>query len=381
MRQIIFGEVDVVKVSRSFGSMNLLSTIEMNDIKQEDAIAFDAEGRGLVDGVAVVVDGATGFQKDIDKDGNIVSLPDITSGEHSSARIWADALAEALLRNAKNDKIGLVDILEIANQEASENMPMVSENFEAFQTPSATFILARVCKGNLEVIGSGDCGILISYKDGDIDSITGNTILENIRKERSERIKLENLGFDSMSKEEKAKITHRYMKETRTNLGNPKKGYFVPHYNGGEAMKDFIGDMKVVKSDNKRSFNNIKRGDIWVLYANAEEVNSVMMSSDGFIEKVLKNELVSKNEFIKIGRNKKYLDLLARQLREIESGSQADQSSLAMKIVNNKKANTGSADDAMAICFDVNKSKEDAVEGRKNLSLALASHYKRQNSL
>lgn len=371
----------MVKVSRSCGSMNLLSIIEMNDIKQEDAMAFDDEGRGLVDGVAVVVDGATGFQKDIDKDGNIVSLPDITSGEHSSARIWADALAEALLRNAKDDKIGLMDILEVANQEASENMPMARDDFEAFQTPSATFILARVCKGNLEVIGSGDCGILISYKDGTIDSITGNTILENIRKERSEKIKLENPGFDSMGKEEKAKITHRYMKETRTNLGNPEKGYFVPHYNGGEAMQEFMGDMKVVKSDNKRSFNNIKRGDIWVLYANAEEVKSVMMSSDGFIEKVLKNELASKDELIKIGRNQKYIDLLARKLRETEIGSQSDQNALAMKIVNNRKPNTGSADDAMAICFDVNKSKEDAVADRKNLSLTLASHYKNQNSL
>lgn len=62
-------------------ALKLISSLDMNDIKQEDVMLYDEGGQGNVSGAAVVADGATGFLKDVDVRGNLVSLPDIVSGD------------------------------------------------------------------------------------------------------------------------------------------------------------------------------------------------------------------------------------------------------------------------------------------------------------
>lgn len=106
-------------------TIRLLGTLDMNDIKKEDAMRYDCSLAGNVEGIAIVVDGATGFQKDIDQNGNIYVLPDITEGEYSSARIWADTLADEMLVLAKNQRNGMVEILQSAIENATRKMPVV----------------------------------------------------------------------------------------------------------------------------------------------------------------------------------------------------------------------------------------------------------------
>ena len=86
-------------------ALKLISSLDMNDIKQEDVMLYDECGQGNVSGAAVVADGATGFLKDVDVRGNLVSLPDIVSGGYSSARVWAEKLAERLLANMADERL------------------------------------------------------------------------------------------------------------------------------------------------------------------------------------------------------------------------------------------------------------------------------------
>lgn len=359
-------------------AIRLLGSLDMNDIKKEDAMRFAEKEHGGVQGVAVIVDGATGFQKDIDAAGNIIALKDIVEGKHSSARVWADILADKLLETAQSDQLGLVDGLRQAIQSASAEMPVNTKDFASFQAPSAAVIMARIKDGMFEVIGSGDCCLLVEYQDGRVDTITGNTILDNIRAQRDMRIKRENPGFDNLGKEEQAKIRFRYMKQTRESLGDPKKGYFVPFYQSVKAMDSFLGEQKVTSADNVRSINNIKRGDIWVMYARAEEVKAFMVSSDGFVDKVLKNKLAKPGELINLGKNQIYLNRLGEKLRQIEMGSDRDHHATAMKIAQGKK-NTGSADDAVALCFNVNVPNQKAFNNRQRIMPVPMSHYRQKS--
>lgn len=358
-------------------AIRLVGLLDMNDIKQEDAMRYSEKDIGAVAGAAVIVDGATGFQKDIDAKGNIVKLPDIVEGDLSSARVWADLLADKLLATVQNGNLGLVDGLRDAIDQASDEMPLKTTEFARFQAPSSTIMAARVKDGMFEVIGSGDCCLLVEYQNGKIDSITGNRILDDIRTRRDEKIVAENPGFENMSGEEKAKIRFRYMKETRQNLGNPQQGYFVPFYQGTEEMQRFLGEQRVVDANQARSINNIARGDIWVMYAKAEKVKAFMMSSDGFIDKVLKNKLAKPQEIIQMGKNQHYLNHLGQKLRRIELGSDADYHAVAMKTAQGKK-NTGSADDAVVLCFEVNKPAVEAVRERQSILPVLAKHYRQK---
>mgnify|MGYP001544059799 CR=1 FL=1 len=69
-------------------ALKLISSLDMNDIKQEDVMLYDEGGQGNVSGAAVVADGATGFLKDVDVRGNLVSLPDIVNWLNVCWRIW-----------------------------------------------------------------------------------------------------------------------------------------------------------------------------------------------------------------------------------------------------------------------------------------------------
>lgn len=358
-----------MKVCKLYGSL------EMNDIKQEDAMLYDDSVSGLVDGIAVIVDGATGFQKNINEKGEIFSLSDITSAEHSSARIWADILAEKLLKNAQKVDMGLVDVLKKSIEEATKDMPITRDDFESFQTPSASVLVVRLRMGSFDVIGSGDNCLVVKYKDNEVDAITGNTILDNIRAEREIKIRQDNPDFDSLSKPEQAKIKFRYMKRTRETLGDPKEGYFVPFYNSHKAMDKFLGEMVADDVSSNRSINKYGRGDIWVMHASLENISSFMMSSDGFIDKAFRKNLITKEELIAKAKKPGYLQQLGLMVRGIELNSDHDSNATAMKVAQGK-ADTGSADDAVALYFGVKKDTKQSKEDRLNLGLALATHYK-----
>lgn len=213
-----------------------------------------------------------------------------------------------------------------------------------------------------------------------MDVITGNKILDKIRSDRDLKIREENPCFESLSKAEKAKIQFRYMKETRQKLGNRKEGYFVPFYDGNKKMGDFLGQMNVVSQNNHRAINNIGRGDIWLMSVDAENIKSFMMSSDGFLDRIIKNKMATPEEIMKnVRADRNYINNLGQALRIVETGSDDDFNAVAMKLAQGKKA-TGSADDAVALYFDVSVDGHEAVQSKKNtFGVALAKHYQYKN--
>lgn len=72
-------------------ALKLISSLDMNDIKQEDVMLYDEGGQGNVSGAAVVADGATGFLKDVDVRGTVVCCLNIGTGGWkplSAVRCW-----------------------------------------------------------------------------------------------------------------------------------------------------------------------------------------------------------------------------------------------------------------------------------------------------
>ncbi len=343
---------------------HLTRIVDMNDIKKEDAYRVGKD-------IAIVVDGATGFQKDIRPDGSIVPLAQITNETLSSARIWAENLAESLYKRAKTDPSCWMTILKKSMREASRKMPLVRSKFEAFETPSSPVLMMRVLHGVMEVLGSGDCGLLIKYKDGSIDSFVGSAILEEIRQKREEKIRSIFPDFNDKTKEEQAKIRFYFMKETRRNLGNFKNGYFVPHMNGTKNMHRFVGKQKVVSANQNRSLNYHQRGDIWELYAEVDKIDTLVLSSDGFVERILKNQLATAADLLEAVTDPVKITKLAADLRAVDLTSDSNPHAMAMKTVNKSVQKTGSADDATALFGFIQVKSKDAFLARQRRLPAL----------
>lgn len=332
-------------------ALKLISSLDMNDIKQEDVMLYDEGGQGNVSGAAVVADGATGFLKDVDVRGNLVSLPDIVSGGYSSARVWAEKLAKRLLANMADERLGLRQVLKLSVGEATRQVQPLFGSCERFRTPSAAVIAVRQRGSRWEAVGSGDCCLLLEYRDGRLETVVGSSVLEKIRAAREAEIRREKPDFDNLSAEEKAKVRYFYMKQTRQSLGVFPGGYWVPFYGGDAVLDRFIGGVEPVSAAG-RKINYLNRGDVWEMSVSASELKSFMLSSDGFIEKVLKFGLADAAELAAAGKTFSSLAALGQKLRQYELKSAGDVSASAMKVVQGKKE-TGSADDAMAMCFEI----------------------------
>ncbi len=273
-------------------ALKLISSLDMNDIKQEDVMLYDEGGQGNVSGAAVVADGATGFLKDVDVRGNLVSLPDIVSGGYSSARVWAEKLAERLLANMADERLGLRQVLKLSVGEATRQVQPLFGSCERFRTPSAAVIAVRQRGSRWEAVGSGDCCLLLEYRDGRLETVVGSSVLDR-----------------------------------------------------------FIGGAEPVSAAG-RKINYLNRGDVWEMSFSASELKSFMLSSDGFIEKVFKFGLADAAELAAAGKTFSSLAALGQKLRQYELKSAGDVSASAMKVVQGRKE-TGSADDATAMCFEI----------------------------
>ena len=230
-------------------ALKLISSLDMNDIKQEDVMLYDECGQGNVSGAAVVADGATGFLKDVDVRGNLVSLPDIVSGGYSSARVWAEKLAERLLANMADERLGLRQVLKLSVGEATRQVQPLFGSCERFRTPSAAVIAVRQRGSRWEAVGSGDCCLLLEYRDGRLETVVGSPVLEKIRAAREAEIHREKPDFDNLPAEEKAKVRYFYMKQTRQSLGVFPGGYWVPFY-GGDALRAWQAACEAASAQN-----------------------------------------------------------------------------------------------------------------------------------
>lgn len=233
-------------------ALKLISSLDMNDIKQEDVMLYDEGGQGNVSGAAVVADGATGFLKDVDVRGNLVSLPDIVSGGYSSARVWAEKLAERLLANMADERLGLRQVLKLSVGEATRQVQPLFGSCERFRTPSAAVIAVRQRGSRWEAVGSGDCCLLLEYRDGRLETVVGSPVLEKIRAAREAEIRREKPDFDNLPAEEKAKVRYFYMKQTRQSLGVFPGGYWVPFYGGDAVLDRFIGGAEPVSAAGRK---------------------------------------------------------------------------------------------------------------------------------
>ena len=181
-------------------ALKLISSLDMNDIKQEDVMLYDEGGQGNVSRAAVVADGATGFLKDIDVRGNLVSLPD---------RVWAEKLAERLLANMADERLGLRQVLKLSVGEATRQVQPLFGSCERFRTPSAAAIAVRQRGSRWEAVGSGDCCLLLEYRDGRLETVVGSPVLEKIRAAREAEIRREKPDFDNLpvGRREKNKLS------------------------------------------------------------------------------------------------------------------------------------------------------------------------------
>lgn len=215
----------------------------------------------------------------------------------------------------------------------------------------AAAIAVRQRGSRWEAVGSGDCCLLLEYRDGKLETVVGSPVLEKIRAAREAEIRREKPDFDNLPAEEKAKVRYFYMKQTRQSLGVFPGGYWVPFYGGDAVLDRFIGGAEPVSAAG-RKINYLNRGDVWEMSVSASELKSFMLSSDGFIEKVLKFGLADAAELAAAGKTFSSLAALGQKLRQYELKSAGDVSASAMKVVQGRKE-TGSADDATAMCFEI----------------------------
>ena len=314
----------------------------MNDVKGEDGYGFCTQS-----GIAVICDGASGFHKDFDENDNLVPIKDLTDGDVTSAKAWADKLTKYMLSGLKKG-MSLEKALKQAIADATKCFPLKNRDFKKFQTPSATIIAIRVTEDGFEAIGSGDCGMLLDFGGGNVLSIVEDKVLPAIRAKREASIHEAYPNFDNLKKEKQATIRYRFMQQTRESLGSYNGGYFVPYYGGAEKMDDFMQTFQ--KAEGKYvTITSYGRGDIWTL--KAKSVKSVLISSDGFLKKVLQCKLVKFDDLISKAKTSGYLSELGKELRGLEKNL-IDVSVQVVKAVNGQP-DTGSADDATALFFEI----------------------------
>ena len=168
------------------------------------------------------------------------------------------------------------------------------------------------------------------------------------------------------TKEEQSKIRFCFMKETRQRLGSFPNGYFVPFMNQGNIINPFLENQRVVSATHNRSLNYYQRGDIWELFAEVEKVDTIILSTDGFVERILKNRLATPKMLLNCIKGPTHLKQFAKKLRKVEISSLSNKETIAMKLLNGCKKNTGSADDATALLGYMRVNKHRAFLARQN---------------
>ena len=250
-------------------------------VKGED-VFFVKKCQGEVSSFAVVIDGATGMKKRILPNGEEITLDNIVTGKKTSARVWADLLSQKISKIASDSKKDLIDIVQEATKQATKDFPDVAgsvfpQQLDPLQVPSAAILITRIRNGNFEVFSNGDCGMLIRYQDGHLETYTGNKVLDDMREQRDAQIMREHPNFKELSNVEQGKIRYSYMQKTKENWG---KKYFTPYLGGADNMDNFK-NVTDFQKDAHKEITTYANGMMWYLTTKATNIREIAMFSDG----------------------------------------------------------------------------------------------------
>lgn len=234
-------------------------------VEDEDVFFIDTKGNNEgVTSVAAVIDGANVRKKRILPNGEEVVLPEIVSGEKTAARVWSDLLKKGISQLAMSGQKTLKDVVFAAIQEANQAADAVfPKEMDPLQIPAASVLVARVNNGKFEAFSSGDCGMIIRYQDGSVETFLGNEYLKKMRAERDALILHEHPDFNEKSPAEQAKIRYFYMQQTKEALGQK---YYTPYLGGADNMKSFEKISKIFRNKN-RDLSIHSDGMMWSLEA------------------------------------------------------------------------------------------------------------------
>ena len=197
-----------------------------------------------------------------------------------------------------------------------------------------------------EAFSNGDCGMVIRYQDGTVETYTGNEVLKKIRAKREETIMQNHPHFEEKSPEEQAKIRYLYMQKTKEALG---KEYYTPFLGGADKMKDFSRITRILR-DKRKDLSTHGNGMMWSLATRVEMVESVALFSVG-IEPAFMNEEIAK-EFITHTDKKQAMKML-EILSALGAVLKANQHAVAVQSVNNGKLQKVAFTDRTALLFNL----------------------------
>lgn len=243
-----------------------------NTASNDDWIGFD-------DRVAAVADGATGLG-----DARLVSEAD------SDAQWIAKAAVEHFLGARADDPVR-----ELVREFNSRAREIIGQNINLqsvprFAWPAASFIMARLQNGMLEISGLGDCSAFVEMKDGYLD-----------------RFAALNVGDGSESAAAKKDLADR------------------PASRSGIRTPEVLASLRA-----KRALQNTRKSGVWTLGLAPEagdevftvalpihEIKSVLLASDGFSAATDDYKLYSPYTFLD-GARQKGLKYINSEIRRVE---------------------------------------------------------------
>ena len=226
---------------------------------------------------------------------------------------------------------------------AGTNLP---KEIDPLQIPAASVLVARVNNNKFEAFSSGDCGMIVRYQDGSVETFLGSEYLKRMRVERDALILREHPDFNEKSPAEQAKIRYLYMQQTKESLG---KKYYTPYLGGADNMKYFDRVSRIFRNKNRNL--SIHSDDMmWSFEAPVVAVRSVALFSSG-IEPAFKDKEIAKEFIAEPNRSDamKILDYLST----LNAILNTNQHAIAVQSVNNDKVQKVALADRTALLFNL----------------------------
>ncbi|OPZ78242.1 MAG: hypothetical protein BWY78_00682 [Alphaproteobacteria bacterium ADurb.Bin438] len=270
---------------------------------------------------AVVVDGATSSlingcdPSKLDENGNPTKIPEHLL-EATNVSLFSRKLStEVAKQMSENPTKAPIEIYKMSITNIGSNAPYKNANVPLLDIkPSATISMIKENGAKLEGMIIGDQTVLIGYKDGTYDMLIADKAIKRLEEKRKDVIKTQHPEYDSLPKDKQKIVRSKVMKEwMRTKLG---KEYYVPYSCGSESFEKFVDEKTKTVDENKNRKIEKFGEDVVTFSADKYEVDSVVMSSDGFVERALKYKLSTPEKILKA--NDEEIKNLKEQILKLE---------------------------------------------------------------
>lgn len=319
---------------------------------------------------ASIADGATHsfidncFVTKRNPDGSLKKIPKSWE-QASSVALFAQKLSSEVVKVASENRGSHpISNFKIAMKNIALNPPYVGKNIPDEQKVTATSSLVKIEGDDLNVSVICDQTAIVGFKDGSYAIFSADEAIKKFESDRKTYISEHYSGrptpefngkiYEALSKEERREIERKVMEQVqRTKMGKTD-GYFVAFPDANGTIDNFSNPNEPNINKNRILVAFGENSDIISLSAKTKDVKTVITSSDGFVERVLKYRVDSMEKSEKADKQK-VAELKDKTIRELIAATPEKIKDFRDELVAYESSGKARPDDKSIVKIDVHQ--------------------------